>query len=229
MLFWGLPTSVTKSGGCPHNPQARQFVFAIADASAKQSAPQFLREIFSEDRKIVRGSASLMVLVCHMSLGSDILSSFRRASEQHLSDTLAEYSGYLSVSNCLVPGTDTQGTLEEGTGTTKRAKAHREKRRRNATGPRQKPQQKPRQNRHDTLSQWRGIARYCDTVAAIPPYSAIPFRGQLDVRYPPFPFVTKTLPTDINYFGINYGITVADFTVLGINSGLPLLTSGLGW
>ena len=32
----------------------------------------------------------------------------------------------------------------------------------------------------------RYTARYCDTIAAIPPYSAIPFRGQLDVRYPPY-------------------------------------------
>ena len=30
------------------------------------------------------------------------------------------------------------------------------------------------------------LARYCDTIAAIPPYSAISFRGQLDVRYPPY-------------------------------------------
>ena len=36
-----------------------------------------------------------------------------------------------------------------------------------------------------TPLRWRGIARYCDTIAAIPPYSAIPLRGQLDVRYPP--------------------------------------------
>ena len=32
----------------------------------------------------------------------------------------------------------------------------------------------------------QNLARYCDTIAAIPPYSAIPFRGQLDVRCPPY-------------------------------------------
>ena len=37
-----------------------------------------------------------------------------------------------------------------------------------------------------TMAWWRGLARYCDTIAAIPPYSAIPLRGQLDVRYPPY-------------------------------------------
>ena len=35
---------------------------------------------------------------------------------------------------------------------------------------------------------WNLVActvRCCDTIAAMPPFCAIPFRGQLDLRYPP--------------------------------------------
>ena len=71
-----------------------------------------------------------MVLVCNKIFGFDALLSFRRAKGNQLSDTHAGYSGCLPVLECLVPGTDEQGTLEEGTGTTKRADAHGERRQR---------------------------------------------------------------------------------------------------
>ena len=67
-----------------------------------------------------------MVLVCHKILGSDVPFAVRSARGHQLSDTHADYSGCLPVLNSLVPGTDERGTLEEGTGRTKRADAQGE-------------------------------------------------------------------------------------------------------
>ena len=88
---------------------------------------QKIREIFLQHGKdlktfrckIVLGSTSLMVLVCHRILGFDVQLSFKRARGHQLSDARAQYFGCLPVLHCLVPGTDQQGTLEEGSGTTK--------------------------------------------------------------------------------------------------------------
>ena len=68
-----------------------------------------------------------MVLVCHKILGFDVQFPFLRGRGHQLSDTQAGYSGCLPVLDCLVPATDQQGTLEEGSGTTKGADARGEK------------------------------------------------------------------------------------------------------
>ena len=78
-----------------------------------------------------------MGLVCQNILGFDLFYYHLGTRGHQPPDTHAEHSGCLPVLNCLMPGTDMEGTLEEGTGTTKPADAHGEKRHKDTTGPQQ--------------------------------------------------------------------------------------------